>query len=235
MKKEMKNIVIGIIVPIVFIVAGVHLKQRMASQLAASKEKPVEPSSSKITKSVETIEYDLPLSNSEKRVEHPTHVVLHFTSNALNKPQDPYLIEDAYDIFKESGVSTNYVIGRSGEIYSFVPENRVAYHAGKGSLSDFPEYNDRLNYYSIGIEILAIGTREEMSTMIPVENFDLIDSDLVGYTEAQYQALNVLIEDIVGRYPGIKKNRAHIVGHDEYSSSRKTDPGSLFDWSKIGL
>src|SRR5699024_12825416 len=83
MKKEMKNVLMGIIVLIVFIVAGVHLKQRMASQLAASKEKSVEPSSSKITESVETIECDLPLSNSEKRVEHPTYVVFHFTSNAL--------------------------------------------------------------------------------------------------------------------------------------------------------
>lgn len=235
MKKEVKKILMGIILLIVCIVAGFHLKKSVIGQSTASKEKAVEPSSSKITESVEVIEYLLPLSNSEKRVEHPTHVVLHFTSNALNKPQNPYLIEDTYDIFKENGVSTNYVIGRSGEVYFFVPENRVAYHAGKGSLSEFPEYDDRLNYYSISIEILAIGTREEMSTMIPVENFDLIDSDLVGYTDAQYQALNALIEDIIGRYPGIKKNRAHIVGHDEYSTGRKTDPGSLFDWSKIGL
>lgn len=235
MKKEIKKVLIGIIILIVFMAAGVYLKQRIASQSVASKEKSVEPSSSKITETVEIIEYDLPLSNSEKRVEHPTHIVLHFTSNALNNPQDPYLIEDTYDIFKENGVSANYVIGRRGEVYSFVPEDRVAYHAGKGSLSGFPEYENRLNYYSIGIEILAIGTREEMSAMIPAENFDLINLDLVGYTEAQYQALNTLIEDIVGRYPGIKKDRAHIVGHDEYSAGRKTDPGSLFDWSKIGL
>ena len=55
-------------------------------------------------------------------------------------------------MIKESGVSTNYVIGQ-WRVYSFVPENRVAYHAGKGSLSEVPEYNDRLNYYSIGIEV----------------------------------------------------------------------------------
>src|SRR5699024_7778371 len=140
-----------------------------------SKEKPVESFSSKTVESEEpltetrldAIDYFLPLANSEKRIEKPTHVVLHFTSNALNKPQDPYLIEDTYDIFEENGVSANYVIGRSGEIYSFVPENRVTYHAGKGSLSEFPGYDDRLNDYSIGIEILAIGTREEMSLMIP--------------------------------------------------------------------
>src|SRR5699024_1657547 len=169
MKKEIKKVLIGIIILIVFMAAGVYLKQRIASQSVASKEKSVEPYSSKITETVEIIEYDLPLSNSEKRVEHPTHIVLHFTSNALNNPQDPYLIEDTYDIFKENGVSANYVIGRRGEVYSFVPEDRVAYHAGKGSVSGFPEYENRLNYYSIGIEILEIGTREEMSAMIPAE------------------------------------------------------------------
>ena len=71
-----------------------------------------------------------------------------------------------------------------------------------------------------------------MSTMIPVENFDLIDSDLVGYTEAQYQALNVLIEDIV-EDTGIKKNRAIVSLMN--IRQLETDPGSLFDWSKIGL
>jgi len=198
---------------------------------------------SKTTKVVETIEksnvgmieYFLPSSNSEERMEKTTHVVLHFTSNALNNPQNPYLIEDTYNIFKDYGVSAHYVIGRSGEIYSFVPEDRIAYHAGRGNLQNFPEYNDRLNHYSIGIEILAIGTREEMTPIISAEKFDLIDSAIIGYTEAQYNSLNILLNDLVARYPGIEKNRNHIVGHDEYSGGGKTDPGSLFNWSKIGL
>src|SRR5699024_8669598 len=235
MKKEMKKISLVILSFILIMGVGIHLKRSIAKKPKAIKEQVIEPSSSKVTESVETIEYFLPLSHSEKRVEKPTHIVSHFTSNALNKPQNPYLIEDTYDNFLESGVSTNYVIGRSGEIYSFVSWDRVAYHAGKGSLSEFPGYDDRLNDYSIGIEILAIGTREEMSLMIPEETFDLIDADLVGYTEAQYQALNALIEDISERYSEIEKDRLHIVGHDEYSAGRKSDPGSLFDWSKIGL
>src|SRR5699024_738605 len=111
-------------------------------------------------------EYLLPSANSEERVETTTHVVLHFTSNALHNPKQPYLIEDTYNIFKDYGLSAHYVIGRAGEIYLFVPENRVAYHAGKGTLKDFPHYNDRLNQYSIGIELLAVGTREEMIPVI---------------------------------------------------------------------
>lgn len=180
-------------------------------------------------------EYLLPFSNSEERVEATTHVVLHFSSNALNNPKDPYRIEDTYNIYNNYGISAHYVIGRAGEIYLFVPEDRVAYHAGKGKLPAFPEYNDQLNHYSIGIELLAMGTREEMIPNITAEKADLIDPALVGYTQAQYNALNTLLNDITARHPTIKRNRNHSVGHDEYSLYRKTDPGSLFNWSKIGL
>lgn len=179
-------------------------------------------------------DYFLPNSNSTERTNPISHVVLHFASNALNKPDNPYLIEDTYNIFKNAGVSANYVIDRNGKIYRFVPENRVAYHAGPGQLSGFPEYTDRLNHHSVGIELLGIGTREEMIPMITAERFDLIDSSLYGFTEAQYQALNTLLNDILSRNPAIQKNRNHIVGHDEYAPD-KTDPGRLFNWSKIGL
>lgn len=185
--------------------------------------------------SIGMTEYLLPFSNSEERVKMPTHVMLHFTSNALNNPQDPYRIEDTYNIFKDYGVSANYVIGRNGEIYLFVPENRIAYHAGRGKLAAFPEYDDQLNHYSIGIELLAIGTREEMIPVISAEVFDKIDPALTGYTQAQYNSLNSLLNDILARNPNIKKDRNHIVGHDEYSVGTKTDPGSLFNWSQIGL
>lgn len=178
--------------------------------------------------------YSLPDVNSEPRIENVTHVMLHFTSNALSKPKDPYLIEDTYNIFRDYEVSAHYVIDRAGEIYLFVPENRVAYHAGRGQLRGFPEYNDRLNHYSIGIELLGMGTREEMVPIITAEKFDQVDQAMIGFTEAQYSVLNTLLNDIVGRYPHIHKNRNYIVGHDEYQAG-KTDPGSLFNWSKIGL
>ena len=178
--------------------------------------------------------YLLPDVNSEPRVESATHVMLHFTSNAYANPKDPYKIEDTYNIFKDYEVSAHYVIGRAGEIYLFVPENRVAYHAGRGQLSGYPEYDDRLNHYSIGIELLGMGTRDEMVPLITKEKFDQVDQTMTGFTEAQYSTLNTLLTDIVGRHPHIQKNRNHIVGHDEYQPG-KTDPGSLFDWSKIGL
>lgn len=180
-------------------------------------------------------DYLLPEKYSRPRTKTITHVVIHYSSNALNKPKDPYNIKDTYTTFIENDVSAHYVIDRKGKIYRFVPEERVAYHAGKGKLRGLPEYENKLNDYSIGIELLAIGTREEMIKIIPEKVFDSINPSLIGYTNEQYEALNKLLKDIVNRNPSIIKDRDHIIGHDEYSPDRKTDPGSLFDWTQIGF
>ncbi|MPM10724.1 hypothetical protein SDC9_57058 [bioreactor metagenome] len=174
----------------------------------------------------------LPNKNSKPRHTPPTHIVLHFISNAYNNQKNPYEINDIYSILKEYELSSHYVIGRDGEIYLFTPENRVAYHAGSGELSNYPKYENKLNNYSIGIEILAMGTKEEMIPIITAERFNLIDPSLLGYTDPQYESLNLLIDDILNRHVFIQKDREHIIGHDEYNPE-KTDPGSLFDWSKI--
>lgn len=177
----------------------------------------------------------LPDENSSPRTKEITHVVLHFMSNVSNNYQEPYNIEDIYSIFVDYEVSAHYVIGRDGEIYSMVPEDRIAYHAGKGSLEKFPEYDNKMNDYSIGIELLAIGTKEEMLPMISPDQYDLVDSSLIGYTDEQYESLNKLLDKILEENPSIIRDRDHIIGHDEYAKGVKTDPGILFDWEKIGL
>ena len=204
-----------------------------------TKQPPTEKSSeeaSLITKTgIPTIDFLLPQKNSEERTTPIKNLVVHFTSNAVLKPKAPYNAQDTRQVFIDYGVSAHYMIGREGEIYLLVPENRIAYHAGKGNLKSFPQDKDQLNNYSIGIEMMAIGTEEEMSSMMSAAVYDSIPQSNIGYTEVQYQALHKLINDIVQRNPDIKKDRKHIVGHDEYAPGRKSDPGSLFDWSQIGL
>jgi N-acetyl-anhydromuramyl-L-alanine amidase AmpD len=90
-----------------------------------------------------------------------------------------------------------------------------------------------LNKYSIGIELMAIGTEAEMAPMMSVEHYKKIPKEHIGYTEAQYGALNLLLDDILTRNKKIKRDREHIIGHDEYAPERKTDPGSLFEWVKV--
>lgn len=59
----------------------------------------------------------LPAENSEVRIKETSHIVLHFSSNASAKPQDPYNVNDVYQIFKDHGVSSHYMIDRAGKIY----------------------------------------------------------------------------------------------------------------------
>ncbi|MDD4358520.1 MAG: SUMF1/EgtB/PvdO family nonheme iron enzyme [Candidatus Pacebacteria bacterium] len=177
----------------------------------------------------------LPLSNSEPHLEADkiTHVVIHFSSNVIAKPNNPYIPEDVINIFKQYGVSAHYLIARDGTIFRLVNENRNAYHAG-GSLTDYPLYTDKLNRHSIGIELLAIGTENEMKQYISPEIYATIPKNYIGYTNEQYKALNFLLPQIYQRY-NIRIDRDHVIGHDEYSIGTKKDPGSLFDWIKIGF
>lgn len=176
----------------------------------------------------------LPPSLTEPRQGEITHIVIHFSSNALHKPEDPFNVDDLYRIFLEAGVSTHYLIDREGKIYQLVEEELAAWHAGKGSLPGFPEYTNRLNHHSIGIELLAIGTEEEMKKINPQIDYQSIDPAHIGFTDSQYRSLSTLIQEIISRHPNITFDRKHIIGHDEYTD-RKSDPGTLFDWSKIGL
>lgn len=180
------------------------------------------------------IEKYLPDTHSEPRSKAPTHIVLHFSSNVVENIEDPYNIEDIYQIYSDYEVSAHYVIERAGTVYQLVDEKRIAYHAGQGHLPDLPDYTDRLNHYSVGIELLAIGSKEEMEQIVPQVEYSTIDPTFIGYTEEQYTSLHTLLKDIIHRNPSITFDRNHIIGHDEYTD-RKVDPGELFDWSKIDL
>ena len=169
---------------------------------------------------------------SGERQEEITHVVIHFISNVIANRTDPYVLADIERIFLDYGVSAHYVIDRDGTIHLTVPEERVAFHAGAGSLVDFPEYENNLNQHSIGIELLGIGTREEMSLYLTASEYDALDPSLIGFTDEQYEALNWLLNDILARHPGILPNRTHIIGHNEYSPT-KNDPGVLFEWERL--
>lgn len=164
-----------------------------------------------------------------------THLMIHFCSVCIEQPQNPYDLNAICRVFEDYGVSAHYLIGRDGTVYQLVDENRVAYHAGKGKLPFPPYLENSFNGSSIGIELMGIGTQKEMAVFMDAEAYARIAKSDIGFTEEQYASLKQLIADIQKRHPAIKMDRQHIVGHDEYAPTRKTDPGSLFDWKKIGL
>jgi len=116
----------------------------------------------------------------------------------------------AYEtLVQRSPISVHYIIDRNGRIYYVVDEAREAFHAGE------------VNYRSIGIEIVGTGC----------------SGSAKGYTDAQYSSIKALVEDIVGRWPNIKLDNDHIIGHFQTKQGQKdskVDP-SGFDWARIGL
>ena len=157
--------------------------------------------------------YSLPRENAVE------YVILHFSSAITIDFDDPYNMDLIRDIFIDGGVDAHYVIDRDGTVYCLVPEDRVAYHASS------------MNGSSIGIELLAIGSKDDMSIYMSGEEYDKIDPSLIGYTKEQYASLDALLSDLCERYD-IPADREHIAGHDEYNSN-KNDPGELFDWERV--
>lgn len=100
--------------------------------------------------------------------------------------------------------SAHYLIDKTGKVYSLVPDDRIAYHAG----------NWDVNVKSIGIEL------EGMSA----------DSGM--FTVPMLAALVVLIRTLSRKY-GFPLDRQHIVGHNEVKGATHTDPGPHFPWDNL--
>ncbi len=104
-------------------------------------------------------------------------------------------------------VSAHVVIERDGRLTQYVPFTRRAWHAGESCYAGRVACND----YSIGIELEG--------------------ADDVAYRSEQYDALAQLIVTLRRGYPTLRK--APIVGHSDVAPGRKTDPGPVFDWSRL--
>lgn len=161
----------------------------------------------------------------------PEYVMIHFTSAVVEHRDDPLNMDYIRQIFVDYDISVHYIIDREGMVRCYVPEDRVAWHAGKGEWANDEKYTNKMNHYAIGIEIAAIGSQKDMEIYLTEEEYAALDDRFKGFSDAQYDALKLLVEDICARY-GIPADRDHVIGHQDYSPS-KNDPGELFDWSRI--
>ena len=159
------------------------------------------------------------------------YVVLHFTSNVVADRENPYDMTAIRKIFEDFEISVHYIVDRDGTVYCYVPENRTAWHAGVGTFGEDEKYTDKMNKYSIGVEIAAIGSKSDMAQYLESYEYDALDRSFVGFTDAQYETLGKLVQDICERN-GIAFDREHVIGHEEYNQN-KTDPGELFDWDRL--
>lgn len=158
------------------------------------------------------------------------YIMIHAMSDAAANPTDPYRIERIRSIFDEYRVEAHYVIDREGQVYQFVEDALAARHAGSGSWGGDPRLTNNMNRYALGIELLGIGTAEEMVPVIGSTANSMIRPEDRGYTAAQYSALRDLLALLQNRY-GVP--RSNILGHNHYDPDRKWDPGQLFQWDRL--
>ena len=146
-----------------------------------------------------------PSANYDSRIQF---VVVHYTSASL---------ERSLQLLTHGEVSSHYLIGddQRATVYKLMDENQRAWHAGES------QWQGRtwLNSSSIGIEIVNPGFKDTPTGRL-----------WYPYSEAQIQALIVLLKDISKRN-GISPQ--HIIGHSDIAPLRKLDPGPLFPWKRL--
>ncbi|MBJ7483720.1 N-acetylmuramoyl-L-alanine amidase [Brevundimonas sp.] len=147
---------------------------------------------------------DAPSPNFDQRRAPPDILVLHYTGMqtseaALARLRDP-----------EAGVSAHYVVEEDGRIFSLVPEERRAWHAGRGVWQGETD----VNAASIGIEIVNPGH----------------EFGYRAFPDAQVAAVITLIDDIRTRW---SIPDARIIAHSDLAPDRKEDPGELFPWKAL--
>lgn len=104
-------------------------------------------------------------------------------------------------------VSAHFLIERDGVITQFVSCLQRAWHAGISCFAG----RDNCNDFSLGIELEG--------------------TDELPFTDAQYQALTALSQQLLAAYPALTLQR--ICGHSDIAPGRKTDPGPNFDWPRL--
>lgn len=147
---------------------------------------------------------DCPSPNYDERGAPISMLVLHYTGMsdaavAIERLRDPV-----------AKVSCHYLVAEDGQVVRMVPEERRAWHAGRGWWRGI----DDVNSASIGVEIVNPGHE-------------------LGYRpfpDAQMDALVALVAEIVRRH---RIAPAYVVGHSDVAPARKIDPGELFDWERL--
>lgn len=111
-----------------------------------------------------------------------------------------------FDEIRGAEVSSHLLIQRDGELLQFVDLFERAWHAGQSCYDGRENCND----FSIGIELE--GTDDD------------------PYTAVQYTVLCDVTTLLLRQFPAMSADR--IVGHNDISPGRKTDPGPAFDWRR---
>ena len=147
---------------------------------------------------------DAPSPNFDARRAPPDVIVLHYTGmktgdEAITRLRDP-----------KARVSAHYVVEEDGRVLALVPEERRAWHAGRGVWQG----ETAVNSASIGIEIVNPGH----------------EFGYRPFPEVQIARVINLVADIRTRWT---VPDARIIAHSDLAPDRKQDPGELFPWRRL--
>lgn len=161
------------------------------------------------------------------------YIVIHYADlpnaeTAIDRLTDP-----------ESGVSAHLVIARDGAITQLAPFDRATWHAGVSAWNG----RENLNRFSIGIELDNAGRlikkagrwTDRLGNAYPeeeiteaVHRLEKTPSGWHIYPEVQLRKLAGVVKALIRAYP-LKA----ILGHDDISPDRKTDPGPAFPMARF--
>jgi N-acetylmuramoyl-L-alanine amidase len=150
--------------------------------------------------SLNIIQHPSPNFGDRRDAARPELIVLHYTAMPTAQAALARLSDPAFE------VSAHYLIGRCGQIWQMVEEEKRAWHAGAGSWEGAGDVNSR----SIGIELSNSGAEP--------------------FSELLMSSLEALLTDIMARW-GIPPQ--NVIGHSDMAPGRKIDPGPRFDWPRL--
>ena len=148
--------------------------------------------------------YSINFDRRERKIQNINFVIIHYTGMKNEKAAIKKLCDS------KSKVSSHYFVKRNGEILNLVPDNFIAWHAGK---SRWKKYN-LLNKNSIGIEIQNPGHSYKYS----------------NFSSKQIYSLKKLLKFLLKKYKILHKN---VLGHSDIAPERKKDPGEKFPWKNL--
>jgi N-acetylmuramoyl-L-alanine amidase len=158
----------------------------------------------------------------------PDSIILHYTGMADAASALLWLSNPL------SEVSCHYFVFEDGRIWQMVPENRRAWHAGRGSWHGESDMNSA----SIGIEIAhpghdlgrRFGADGKLEPLAPDITPNPFPPPGPPYPETQIDAVIRLVADIKRRW---SIPDARILAHSDIAPGRKIDPGENFPWAKL--
>jgi len=157
-------------------------------------------------------------------------IVIHHTTGNFKGSLD-ILTQDS-----SNPVSSHYLIPEPGDasyagkdlkLYSLVPEEGRAWHAGLSYWAGKTSLNDM----SVGIELVNQTYCRKSEQTIPPEQKPARICFYPDFAESQLDILTNLLQGIVSRHTEVKPT--DIVGHSDIAPQRKIDPGPRFPWQRL--